>query len=702
MKEQDYLLGDVLVKYLINEKGQVGMVMAPQSKPMAGAWRTPNDPFDATALYTKEWNMGSIVHLHLRHHWRSISGGNTMKYAGSVEGLRFASQTVNQLGDGTQVVTMLTSDEGYSVLHTLTHVGKYGAFYCDTVFINDSDKEFTLEMLSSFSLDNLSPLCEGDMTDVLNVHRYRGGWSLEGKHICEPLEQLAMEKPWFGAFIESERYGVIGSWPVGRYFPTTLIEDKQNGVYWGAQIRHNASWQMEITRHGDTISLSGGLADMEFGGWYKIVAPGQQFAAPRAYLACCAGDDMDVCQRITGLHNIACDDYDEQGMPISFNDWCSSYGSPTHEKTLAYADKLKGRKVKYLIIDAGWTKTLENSFGQGGNGEWLVDTTKFPDMKNTTDEIRKRGFVPGIWFEFEVATKGARVFEKEYDHMKVTRDGHVVVVSGDHKFWDFTRKDVQEYLYEKVIKFIKDNGFGYLKVDYNRSIGLGCDGVESLGEGLRIQMRAVYEFFKKIKAEIPDLIIENCSSGGHRNDPMMMGITAITSTSDAHESIEIPHIAANMHALLLPRQNLVWAVLHASDSDQRLAYTLSATFLGRMCLSGEIDGLSDHQWEVFATAENFYDNISHIIKYGHSKITADRSLNISHPRGSQIVTRTLGNEMLVVCHTFDEPTNIRLHIGAGYTIKEAFFPRGLSLEGDTLVLQDAKALCGMALHLIKE
>ena len=40
---------------------------------------------------------------------------------------------------------------------------------------------------------------------------------------------------------------------------------------------------------------------------------------------------------------------------------------------------------------------------------------------------------------------------------------------------------VVDYLTEKVIGQLKAGGFGYLKVDYNETMGLGVDGGHSLG-----------------------------------------------------------------------------------------------------------------------------------------------------------------------------------------------------------------------------
>jgi alpha-galactosidase len=53
-------------------------------------------------------------------------------------------------------------------------------------------------------------------------------------------------------------------------------------------------------------------------------------------------------------------------------------------------------------------------------------------------------------------------------------------------------------------------------VDYNETAGIGFDDPDSLGEGLCKQIDAQYRLFAKIREHLPDLVIENCASGGHR------------------------------------------------------------------------------------------------------------------------------------------------------------------------------------------
>jgi len=658
---KDYVFGNIIARYMIEEETQkVSLLLLPDKTPTMFEERRQIlhlPEFDKMNLQFNAWNIGNICHLALRQHSQGNGAGTTLKHGPSSADLKLSSQTVTESAGTTKIITTLTADQGYSIIHTLIYYDDEAGFEVETEFVNGSNQTLTLDMITSFSMDNLSPYAMDDAPNTIILHRCRAGWSLEGKHTIDPVEELNIERSWLCAFPEGERYGVIGSHPVTRFFPFGAVEDTKSGITWGAQLACNSSWQMELTRVDDCYSFSGGQADCEFGAWWKDVRHGERFKAPKAFISVAKGGYDEVCSNLTSMHHKYCDLQPEieQSLPVLFNEWCTTYGSPTHQKIFNIAQRLQDTGVKVITIDAGWTQTPENSFGQDGNGDWAYDENKFPNgMLETVRELRKMGFLTGIWFEFEVTTEGARVYEKDYDDLHLMRNKHIIRTGGKRSFWDFRKEEVTDYLNEKVINFLRDNEMGYLKVDYNGSIGIGCDGAESLGEGLREQMQAVLKFFEMIRKELPDVIIENCASGGHRLEPSMMDITAMSSFSDAHECIEIPYIAANLHHMILPRQSQIWSVINPELSQSEVIFRLTSGFLGRMCLSGNIEALSDEQMNCIKEAIKFYEQCKEIIKHGRTKIYGNCSRNTRNLSGTQAVLRIADDqqEALLICHSF--------------------------------------------------
>jgi alpha-galactosidase len=194
-------------------------------------------------------------------------------------------------------------------------------------------------------------------------------------------------------------------------------------VLWGAQLAWAGFWQMEVMRRVDSVSISGGLADYEVGHWMKVLQPGESFESPKAHVACVAGKLPDLTAKLVELQEAPLPEPPavERDLPVVFNEWCTNWGYPSHDKTLSLAKRLQGSGVKYIVIDGGWAERPAEATMQS-NGDWNLDKEKFPyGMKATCDAIREMGFIPGVWFEFEVCNSGSMAFEQTAHHLQRRR-----------------------------------------------------------------------------------------------------------------------------------------------------------------------------------------------------------------------------------------------------------------------------------------
>lgn len=703
-----FTVGDTTVRF--DQHGQTQLLLHPASRPpLARREFLPMDVeirgLPARWFPVKADALDSLIQIHLRGD-SPVTGfaqGRTMRAGKSTASLEFVEQTTHREGNSMTVRTTLRHPTGLVCAHLLSWTGAVSIFTSRVQVVHEGDAPVTVEMLSSFSLGGLTPYSKDDAPGRLMVHRFRSTWSAEGRLDSRSIEDLHLERSWIGASVLSERFGQVGSMPVRGFFPFLAVEDTQAGVVWGARLAHPGSWQMEVTRQHDSISLSGGLADREFGHWWKTLQPGESFETPLATMACLAGSLDDLAQQLTIAQEPPLADLPriEQDLPIVVNEWCTSWGSPTQENVLALAKRLQGTPATYLVIDDGWAERPGNAIQQ--NGDWLINRTSFPEgLDAVCAAIRQAGLIPGVWFEFEVCNPGSLAFEMTDHHLR--RDGRVLQV-GTRRFWDFRDPWTHDYLAEKVIALLKDNGFGYLKVDYNDTIGIGVDdlapaetdhppSLASPGEGLRQQLVGVQKFFRMLRKEIPDLVIENCSSGGHRLEPSMMALTSMGSFSDAHETREIPIIAASLQRLILPRQSQVWAVLRREDSLVRLVYSLAATFLGRMCISGDLHDLDADQWALTKSAMELYQIAAPIIRDGHSIFHGEVGKSWRHAEGWQAVIRSRGDLALVVAHTFGGslPASVPVLLPGNHAWKiQEVWPDaeglGLSIQGSELQIR---------------
>jgi alpha-galactosidase len=707
-------LGDIVVVYSIDEDERVGVELRPRGMtPVAPRRSIGDEPWVASIPDVGDPParvLDPLMHLALREDPASPgwAQGRSMRWSGSNARFRVAGHETAVSAGRTRITTTLTSAEGLVLEHVLEHRDGTDHLTIRTALVNGSSEAVTIDAISSFGLSGISPFDHADSAGRLVVHRLRSAWSAEARPVADTIEELHLERSWLGVARLSERFGQVGSMPSRGWFPFLAIEDTRAGVTWGAQLAWPGSWQLEVARVGDDVAMSGGLADREFGHWSHTAEPGERFETPVAIVSCTVGSVDDVAERLVAaeLDDSPALPAAEESLPIVFNEWCTSWGNPDRDRLLGIADRLSGAGVDYLVIDAGWFRDDSSPHPwSSSHGDWIPSTELFPHgLAEVAARIRERGMTPGLWFEYETVGETSAAFT-QVDRL-LHRDGVPFTVGG-RRFWDLENPAVVEYLTERVIDRLETDGFGYLKIDYNEHLGLGVDHPDGLGEGLRRQVDAVVAFVDLLHERMPDLVIENCASGGHRIEPLMVGRTAMTSFSDAHELPEIPIIAGNLLRVMPARRMQIWCVLYASDSAQRILYSLAATFIGRICLSGQILDLDDAQWSLVRRAIALYRKAAPIIRSGSSRRHGVHGSSLRHPTGWQAVTRVAadGSGLLVVVHTFaDGPGTATVEVEGRWRVQELLVDEGIAVvvEPGTLRIDGLRDFDGAVVLLQPE
>jgi alpha-galactosidase len=93
-------------------------------------------------------------------------------------------------------------------------------------------------------------------------------------------------------------------------------------------------------------------------------------------------------------------------------------------------------------------------------------------------------------------------------------------------------------------------------------------------------------------------------------------------------------------------------VLRADADEHRINFVLTSAFLGRLCLSGDVDRLPEERWRQALDAVAMYAKVRHIIRDGFTDVIESTVRDYSAPEGWQIVRRVLGDEALLVVHTY--------------------------------------------------
>lgn len=524
----------------------------------------------------------------------------------------------------------------------------------NTTLTNQGKESVTLESLDSFSLNALSLFQPDGGNDCYSTLQWHSGWAGEGRLEMRNIEDCGLENSWSGYSYRGYRIGSRTSVPNHNSYPQFAIYDRKAKVIWGASLTAFGPWMMECSRNGDFLNLEGGMADREFIGWFRTLAPGESYSGPLAAVATCqVPENISPADAIGNcLAPYASTDPQyltpwEKTNPALFNDWCKTWGVPTSQKLQPVLDILAKTNVAYLIMDFGWFYSA--SFGReedarpekGDIGDWNVRQDYYePDFASWVEQIRAKGLRAGVWFELENVVQKSLIY-KEHPDWLLTLDGRILT-NGERAFLDFRKPEVQAYLDEKVIKFIKDNHIGFMKSDYNAAIGFGCDGrFASPAANMQEVVEGMVDFYRRLRREVPELTLENCSSGGFRLSPAWLQLSSVLSSSDTHEGVEIPLVAADVSRLIPGRNNELWCTLHDWDSEERQRYLLCGGMLARLCLSGDVDKLNDTQLSLVMAGLEHYDAIRHLLSESDTYIFRQlKSRSYLEPQGNQLVVRT--------------------------------------------------------------
>ena len=285
------------------------------------------------------------------------------------------------------------------------------------------------------------------------------------------------------------------------------------------------------------------------------LAPGEVFYSPEAIMTY---SDQGLGRMSRNLHDLyrghlIRGKYRSMKRPILINNWEATYFNFDTEKLLSIAKQAKECGIEMLVMDDGW-------FGKRNDdttslGDWTVNEEKLPGgLERLGSELRAMGMKFGIWVEPEMVSPDSDLFRTHPD-WAIAIPGREPALSRQQLVLDVSREDVRDYLVDVLTKILRSTDIAYMKWDMNRHFSdLYTAGLPAEKQG-ELQHRftlGVYDLQERLLTAFPDLLLENCSSGGARFDPGMLYYSPQIWTSDdtdAYERIRIQEGAATLYPL---------------------------------------------------------------------------------------------------------------------------------------------------------
>ncbi len=279
--------------------------------------------------------------------------------------------------------------------------------------------------------------------------------------------------------------------------------------------------QAEVDTHDTTRVLLG--INPEWFDWK--LEPGEEFHTPEAVMVYTDRGMNDMSQTFHRLFQkrLARGYWRDRERPILINNWEATYFDFTEERIVEIAEKAKEQGIELFVLDDGWfgKRTSERA----GLGDWKANPERLPDgITGLAQKVEELGMKFGLWFEPEMVNKDSDLYREHPDWILSVPERRQS--QGRYQYvLDFSRKEVVDYIYDRMVEILGSGKVSYVKWDMNRSITECWSAAlpaDRQGEVFHRYILGVYDLYDRLNTAFPEVLFESCASGGGRFDPGLL------------------------------------------------------------------------------------------------------------------------------------------------------------------------------------
>lgn len=205
------------------------------------------------------------------------------------------------------------------------------------------------------------------------------------------------------------------------------------------------------------------------------------------------------------------------------NNWENTYFDFDQQKLAGFMHEAKNLGVDMFLLDDGWFGNGETARNDdhAGLGDWDVNRAKLPQgIPALVDAAKDAGVKFGIWIEPEMVNPRSELF-KAHPDWAITLPNREAYYYRNQLVLDLSNPKVQDYVYSVVENIMKENPeVAFFKWDCNSPITNIYSPYLKTEQGQLYvnHVRGVYNVFKRVKQNYPNLPMMLCSGGGGRCD----------------------------------------------------------------------------------------------------------------------------------------------------------------------------------------
>lgn len=298
---------------------------------------------------------------------------------------------------------------------------------------------------------------------------------------------------------------------------------EESGDCYGATLVYSGNYSVSCELdHVGRVRMALGISPTGF--CWKL-EDGEAFVTPEAIMSYSNKGLGGLSRGFHNLirYNVCRGKYKDTRRPVLINNWEATVFDFNEDKLVEIAKEAKEFGVDMLVMDDGWFG--HRNWDNNSLGDWFELKDKLPNgIPGLCKRINELGMKLGVWFEPEMISEDSELYRKHPDWC--------IKVPGRDPFrgrWelvlDLTRQEIRDCIYNQMAKILSESPVAYIKWDANRyitdaySLSLSAD---SQGEFFHRYVLGLYDLMERICTNFPDVLFENCASGGGRYDAGMM------------------------------------------------------------------------------------------------------------------------------------------------------------------------------------
>ena len=314
--------------------------------------------------------------------------------------------------------------------------------------------------------------------------------------------------------------------------------------------------------------------------------PGETFQTPEALMLF---SEKGLRGMSAGWHDftrahILPERFADRPRPTYLNTWEAAYFNVSEARVLELADRAVELGVEMLVLDDGWFGRRRDA--TSSLGDWTPDPERFPrGVTALARDVAAKGLRFGIWFEPEMANPDSELLRAHPDWI-LHQPGRTASEGRNQLTLDMSRQDVRDYLFARIGAVLEGGHVSYVKWDMNRpmsEVGSRPLPPSRQREVAHRYMLGVYSLLRRLTERFPDVLFENCASGGNRFDLGMLSLMPQSWTSDMVDPVGRADIVSGA-SLFLPTDCMAAYVGPSPNHQNGRATSLRTRYLaGVMC-----------------------------------------------------------------------------------------------------------------------